>query len=84
LELNPSERKIRTTKNLDRSILYGLVDLAKRLEFKSKKISDLKAKYSSHANEQLSFEQSKPAYVVDKPRECQERKCACPFDLAYK
>jgi len=58
--------------------------LAKRLEFKSKKISDLKTKYSSYANERLSFKQSKSTYVVDESKECQKRRCAYFFDLAYK
>ncbi len=84
LEPKPSERKIRTTKDLDRSILYGLADLAERLGFKSEKISDLKAKYSSYADGRLLSGQSKPTYVVDGPREYQERRCTCPFELAYK
>ena len=84
LEPKPSERKIRTTKDLDRSVLYGLADLAERLGFKSEKISDLKAEYSSHADGRLPSGQSKPAYVVDGRGECQERRCACPFDLAYE
>jgi len=84
LEPKPSERKIRTTKDLNRSVLYGLADLAERLGFKSEKISDLKAKYSSHADGRSPSGQSKPAYVVDGPGECQERRCACPFDLAYE
>ena len=84
LEPKPSERKIRTTKDLNRSVLYGLADLAERLGFKSEKISDLKAKYSSHAGGRSPSVQSKPVYVVDGPGECQERRCACPFDLAYE
>ncbi len=84
LKLKLSERKIRTTKNLNRFVLYELIDLAKRLEFKSKKISDLKAKYFSHADEQSSSEQFKSAYVVDEPEECQKRRCACFFDLMYE
>ncbi len=70
LEPKLSERKIWTTKNLDRSILYKLINLAKRLKFKSKKINDLKTKYSSYANERLSFKQSKSTYVVDEFKEC--------------
>jgi hypothetical protein len=84
LEPKPSERKIRTTKDLNRSVLYGLADLAVRLGFKSEKISDLKAKYSSHEDGRSPSGQSKPVYVVDGPGECQERRCACPFDLAYE
>jgi len=84
LELKSSERKIWTTKNLNRFVLYRLANLTKRLGFKLEKISDLKAKYSNHADERSSFEQSKPAYVVDGLGECQERRCACPFDLAYE
>ena len=84
LEPKPSERKIRTTKDLNRSVLYGLADLAERLGFKSEKISDLKAKNSSHADGRSPSGQSKPAYVVDGPGECQERRCACPFDLAFE
>ena len=84
LEPKPSERKIRTTKDLNRSVLHGLADLAERLGFKSERISDLKAKYSSYADGRSPSGQSKPAYVVDGPGECQERRCACPFDLAYE
>ena len=84
LEPKPSERKIRTTKDLNRSVLYRLADLAERLGFKSEKISDLKAKNSSHADGRSPSGQSKPAYVVDGPGECQERRCACPFDLAFE
>ncbi len=84
LEPKPSERKIRTTKDLDRSVRYGLADLAEGLGFKSEKISDLKAKYSSHVDGRSPSGQSKPVYVVDGPGECQERRCTCPFDLAYK
>ncbi|KAL8832497.1 MAG: hypothetical protein Q9191_000224 [Dirinaria sp. TL-2023a] len=84
LKPKPSERKIRTTKDLNRSVLYELIDLTERLGFKSKKISDLKTKNSSHADGRSSFGQSKPAYVVDGPEECQERRCACPFDLAFE
>jgi len=51
LEPKPSERKIRTTKDPNQSVLYGLADLAERLGFQSEKISDLKAKYSGHADE---------------------------------
>jgi len=70
LEPKPSERKIRTTKDLKRSVLYGLADLAERLGFKSEKISDLKANYSSYADGRSPSGQSKPTYVVDGPREC--------------
>jgi len=51
LEPKPSERKIRTTKDPNQSVLYGLADLAERLGFQSEKISDLKAKYFGHADE---------------------------------
>ena len=84
LEPKPSERKIRTTKDPNKSVLYGLADLAERLGYKSEKISDLKAKYSSHADGRSPSVQLKPVYVVDGPGECQERRCACPFDLAYE
>lgn len=84
LKLKSSERKIWTTKNLNRFVLYKLIDSTKRQEFKSKKISDLKAKYFSHADGRSSFKQSKPAYVVDGPEECQKRRCACFFDLTYE
>ncbi len=84
LEPRPSERKIRTTKDPNKSVLYGLADLAERPGFKSEKISDLKTKYSSHADGRSPSGQLKPAYVVDGPRECQERSCACPLDLAYE
>ncbi len=70
LKLKSSERKIRTTKNFDKSILYKLVNLTKRLEFKLKKISDLKTKYFSYVNERLSFKQLKSTYVVDELKEC--------------
>ena len=84
LEPKPSERKIRTTKDLNRSVLHGLADLAERLGFKSERISDLKPKYSSYADGRSPSDQSKPAYVIDGPGECQERRCACPFHLAYE
>ena len=84
MEPKPSERKIRTKKDLNRSVLYGLADLAERLGFKLERISDLKAKYSSYADGHSPSGQSKPAYVVDGPGECLERRCACPFDLAYE
>ena len=84
LKLKSSKRKIRTTKNLNRFVLYKLIDLTKRLKFKSKKISDLKTKYFSYVNERSSFEQSKSAYVVDEFKEYQKRRCACSFDLTYK
>ena len=84
LEPKPSERKIRTTKDLNRSVLYRLADLAERLGFKSEKISDLKAKNSSHTDGRSSSGQSKPAYVVDGARECQERRYIYPFDMAFK
>lgn len=70
LKFKSSEKKIRTTKNLNKFVLYELIDLTKRLEFKSKKISDLKTKYSNYANERSSFEQSKSTYVVDESKEC--------------
>jgi len=70
LKLKSSERKIRTTKNLNKFVLYELIDLTKRLKFKSKKISDLKTKYFNYANERSSFKQSKFAYVVDESKEC--------------
>ncbi len=69
LEPKPSKRKIRTTKDLKRSVLYRLADLAERLGFKSEKISDLKANYSSYIDGRSPSGQSKPAYVVDGPRE---------------
>lgn len=84
LEPRPSERKIRTTKDPNKSLLYVLANLAERLGFKSNKISDLKVKYSSDADGRPPSLQSKPVYVVDGPGECQERRCACPFDLAYE
>ena len=84
LEFKFNERKIRTTKDLNRFVLYELVDFAERLGFKSEKISELKAKNSSHADGRSTSGQSKPAYVVDGPGECQERRCACPFDLAFE
>ena len=65
LKLKFNERKIRTTKNFNKFILYKLIDLTKRLKFKLKKINDLKTKNFNHANEQSLFEQSKSAYVVD-------------------
>ena len=51
LKLKFNERKIRTTENLNKFILYKLSDLTKRLKFKSKKISDLKTKNFNHADE---------------------------------
>lgn len=69
LKLKLNERKIRTTKNLNRFVLYELIDLTKRLKFKSKKISDLKTKYFSYANERSSFKQSKSTYVIDESKE---------------
>ena len=56
LKLKSSKRKIRTTKNLNKFVLYKLIDLTKRLKFKSKKISDLKTKYFNYANKRSSFE----------------------------
>lgn len=53
LEPKPSKRKIRTTKDLNRSVLYRLADLAERLGFKLEKISDLKAKNSSYIDGRL-------------------------------
>ena len=84
LEPKPSERKIWTTKDLNRSVLNRLADLAERLGFKSERISNLKAKYSSYADGRSLSGQSNPAYVIDGPGECQERRCAFPFDLAYE
>jgi len=53
LEPKPSKRNIRTTKDLNRSVPYRLADLAERLGFKSEKINDLKAKYSSYIDGRL-------------------------------
>ena len=50
VEPKPAERRIRTTKDLNKSALYGLADLAERLGFELAKISDLKAKYCNHAD----------------------------------
>ncbi len=83
LEPKPKERKIQT-KDPNKSVLYGLAELAERLGFRSAKISDLKAKYSGHADVRLPSGQSKPTFVVDGPGEDLERRCACPFDLAYE
>lgn len=84
VEPKPTERKSRMTKDPDKSALYGLADLAERLGFKSTEISDLKAKYSSHANVRSQSRPSKPTFVVDGPGECPKRRCACPYDLAYE
>jgi len=84
VEPKPAQRKIRITKDPDKSTLCGLADLAERLGFKSIKISDLKAKYSSHADVRSQSRPSKPTFVVDGPGECRERRCACPYDLAYE
>ncbi len=48
------------------------------------KISDLKAKYSNHADGRSQARPPKPTFVVDGPGECPERRCACPYDLAYE
>lgn len=65
LKFKFSEKNIRITKNLDKFILYKLIDLTERLKFKSKKINDLKTKYFNYANERLSSKQSKFTYIVD-------------------
>jgi len=70
LKFKFNKRKIRTTKNFNRFVLYKLINLMKRLKFKSKKISDLKTKYFSYVDERSSFKQLKLAYVVDEPKEC--------------
>ncbi len=79
-----TERKSRMTKNLDKFALYELADLAERLEFKSIEISDLKAKYFSHANVRSQSRSSKPTFVVNEPEECSKRRCACSYDLIYE
>jgi len=79
-----TERKSRMTKNLDKFALYELADLVERLEFKSIEISDLKAKYFSHANVRSQSRSSKPTFVVNGPEECSKRRCACSYDLIYE
>ncbi len=83
IEPKATERKIRT-KDPSKSALYGLADLAERLGFKTAKISGLKVKYSNHADVQSQSKPLKPTFVVAGPGECLERRCACPFDLAYE
>ena len=78
------KRKIQTMKDPDKSAMYGLADLAERLGFKSVKISDLITKYSSHAGVQSQSRSTKSTFVVDRPGECLERRCACPFNLTYE
>ena len=73
LKLKSNKRKIRTTKNFNKFILYKLIDLTKRLKFKSKKINDLKTKNFNYINKRSSFEQSKPAYVINKFKKCQKK-----------
>ena len=84
VEPKPVKRIIRTTKDPNKSVLYGLADLAERLGFESAKIGDLKAKYSSYADVRSQSRPPKPTFAVDGPGECPERRCACPYDLAYK
>ena len=84
LKFKFNEKKIRTTKNFNKFVLYELINLTKRLKFKSKKINDLKTKNFNHVNERSSFEQSKFAYVVDEFKKCQKKKCACFFDMTFK
>lgn len=84
VEPKPAERMIATMKDPNKSALFGLADLAERLGFKSAKIGDLKAKYSNHADIRSQSRPPKPTFVVDGPGECPERRCACPYDLAYE
>ncbi len=84
LKFKSKKRKIQRTKNLNKFVLYELVELAKRLEFMSAKISNLKTKYFDHADVRLSFEQSKSTFVVDESEENLKRRCACFFDLTYE
>ena len=84
VEPKPAERMIRTTKDPHQSALYGLADLAERLGFEPVKTSDLKAKYSNHADGRSQARPPKPTFVVDGPGECPERRYACPYDLAYE
>ena len=69
MELKFNKKMIRTTKDLNKSVLYKLADLAERLKFKSEKISDLKAKNFNYMNGRLPFRQSKPIYIIDGLRE---------------
>ena len=67
IEPKLAKRMIRTTKDPNKSALYGLTDLAERLGFESAKISDLKAKNSNHADVRS---QSRPpifTFLVDGP-----------------
>jgi hypothetical protein len=84
MEPKQKERMVRTTKDPDKSVLYELADLAERLGFKSSKITDLKAKYSSQAKAPSQSKQLKPTSVVDGLGECLERRSGCPFDLSYE
>ena len=84
VEPKPAERMIRTTKDANQSALYGLADLAERLGSESVNISDLKAKYSNHADGRSQARPPRPTFVVDGPGECPERRYACPYDLAYE
>ena len=84
VEPEPAERMVRTTKDPNKSALYGLTDLAERLGFESAKISDLKAKISNHADVRSQSRPPIPTFGVDGPRECPEGRYTCPYDLAYK
>ena len=83
LKFNFIEKKIRTTKNLNKFILYELTDLTKRLKFKSKKINDLKTKDFNYANERSSSEQSKSMYIVNELEKC-PKKYAYFFNLTFE
>ena len=84
VEPKPAERMIRTTKDPNKSALYGLADLAERLGFGSAKISDLKAKNSNYADVRSQSRPPVSTFIVDGPGECPERRCACPYDLAHE
>lgn len=84
LEPRLSERKIRMMEDPNKSILYRLADLVEQLGFNSEKISNLKAKYTSHADRWSWSGRLKPAYVIDGSGESQKRRCACLFDLVYE
>lgn len=84
VEPKPAERMIRTTKDANQSALYELADLAERLESESVNISDLKAKYSNHADGRSQARPPRPTFVINGPEECPKRRYTYPYDLAYE
>lgn len=86
IELKQKEKKQLTMKEPDVCILYGLADIAERLGFRSPEIIAIKAKFSSQAHAEISIQtpKNKPTFVVDGSGESLERRCACPFILAYE